>query len=127
MLFPLTALYKEMSEFTGPVCASGQLECQQFAGRPHRCCEARYCEQTATFAREKYGVDLPRTDHPIPFMGPNGCTVPPHLRPLCTLHLCSISWADRSTVLNDAVKTAEYFRLRAKIIEEARTQGKEPL
>jgi hypothetical protein len=60
-------------------------------------------------------------------MGENGCTVAPHLRPVCTLHLCSISYAAKSEIPGDEDKTKEYFQLRNEILEEAKNQGKELL
>ena len=43
-------------------------------------------------ANERWGVELVRTEHiRLPLMGPEGCTVAPHFRPLCTLHTCAIN------------------------------------
>jgi hypothetical protein len=58
-------------------------------------------------------------------MGENGCTVPPHLRPICAMHVCTVSWAPKSHVENDPAKLAEYFGLRKQIEKEARRQRKE--
>src|SRR5207247_10976422 len=86
----LSALYRELAAFTKPICDAG---CEQFAGNQYRCCERKYCELARTFAREKCGVTLIDTGHPsLPFMGKASCVVEPHLRPICTLHACPISY-----------------------------------
>ncbi len=121
----LPILYQQMAEMTAPLCGSGSLECAQFCQKKYRCCEKQYCEATAKFAREKYGVELQPTGNPdLPFMGEHGCTVAPHLRPICTLHVCSISWAAKSSIENDEQKTKAYFDLRDRILAEARREGK---
>src|SRR5258708_2687239 len=124
----LPILYQRMANITAPLCGSGSCECGQFADRQYRCCEKQYCEGTARFAWEKYGIDLQTTGHPeLPFMGEHGCTVAPHLRPICTLHMCWISWAAQSSIEGNEQKTKAYFDLREDILTEARKQGKEPL
>ena len=105
----LVQLYKEMSDLTSPVCAH---ECKA----PHSCCDQMYCEMADAFAREN-GVILERTNHStLFFMSPIGCVVPPHLRPLCTLHLCCINSLGFKP--NDLEFTKKYFKLRAKIEKE---------
>lgn len=42
------------------------------------------------------------------FLGPAGCIVPPHLRPLCTRHTCSMNSLG---TLGDAEQDAKYFQL----------------
>lgn len=65
-----------------------------------------------------YGVELKDTGHPaLPFMGEGGCTVAPHLRPLCSLHVCAYSFPARLQA------NAEYELLRSKIIAESERQG----
>lgn len=72
---------------------------------PYSCCDANHCELAEEYALER-GVVLERTVHPILlFMGPEGCTVSPELRPLCTVYTCDIGalgfhktdpeWTDR--------------------------------
>jgi hypothetical protein len=123
----LPILYQKMADITSPLCASGQGECGQFCSRKSRCCERRYCLATAAFAKEKYGIDLVPTSNPdLPFMGERGCVVAPHLRPVCTLHVCTVSWADKSHIEHDEQKTADYYALRAEILAEAKRQNKGP-
>ncbi len=35
-------------------------------------------------------VNLEETGGALPFLGDNGCVVPPHLRPLCSVHVCEM-------------------------------------
>jgi len=117
---PLQARYREMAAFTKPVCDAG---CEQFRGNPYRCCDRKYCDLARTFAREKYGVTLADTGHPLlPFMGKAGCVVEPHLRPICVLHACPISYGRGLDV--DAMK--RYRSLRDSILTEAAAQDKMP-
>lgn len=50
-------------------------------------CKDNICAHVETVARKK-GVELPRCQHPLRFIGPTGCTVAPHLRETCTIYLC---------------------------------------
>lgn len=109
----LVQLYDEMSALTAPICAAGADEC----GAPFRCCERKYCDTAAENAR-KAGVELTPVNATVPFAGPNGCIVPPHLRPICTLHACTISHAAVSHIEHDPAKTAHYFELRRRIEAE---------
>lgn len=85
---------------------------------------AEHCGIAADYALRYYGVVLEPTGHPtIPFLGPQGCTVPPHLRPICSLHVCSISWAQVSRLIDDQT-TDKYFRLRREILRVMTEQGK---
>lgn len=76
---------------------------------PYRCCTRAQCEATARGALEDFGTDLTalRTDHPeLPFLGPQGCVVAPHMRPICTVHVCDQhlsdnAWSDRYWELRD--------------------------
>lgn len=88
---------------------------------PNRCCAPEYCSITKHYAKDEYGVDLPETGHAtLPYMGESGCTVAPHLRPLCTLHDCSINGTGTS---GDAAFDEKYFRLREKIDAAEFPQG----
>lgn len=103
----LIGLYRRMSEITAPECANS---CRV----PLSCCDLMYCEMTAEFARERYGVVLIPTGHPkLLFMGSDGCVVAPHLRPLCTLHTCAVN--SFGCKPGDERWTAEYFQLRDEI------------
>jgi hypothetical protein len=49
-------------------------------------------------------------------MGPTGCVVPPHLRPICTVHTCEINGV--GVKKGDPKWTEAYFKLRGEIEEE---------
>ena len=111
----LIELYKAMYEHT-------KNECSFSCRVPNSCCEEMYCDIAKKYAKEKYGVDLKPTGHPtIPFMGKDGCTVEPHLRPICTVHTCEIN--EKGYKRNDQKWTDEYFRLR-DLIETHEEQPK---
>lgn len=107
----LEELYREMAAHTAPECAKN-------CTIPHSCCNTGDCEMTERLAWELKGVRLEPTGHTIKFMGPTGCTVPPHLRPLCTLHTCAINsfgfkpgdrpWTEKYFRLRDAIDQAEF-------------------
>lgn len=109
----LADLYQQMSELTNPECAHS---CRV----PRSCCSPEYCELAEDIAEEYWKIDLSqmRTEHPtLPFMGPKGCVVPPHLRPSCTLHTCAVNglgykpgddiWNQRYTELRERIVTIE--------------------
>lgn len=122
----LPILYQKIADLTSSSCQNGTDECAQFAGNKYRCCEKQYCEEARRFAKEKYGIDLQETGNPdLPFMGEHGCSVEPYLRPICAMHVCTVSWAAKSHVEHDDRKFAEYRELRKQIEEESRRQGKE--
>jgi len=114
----LESLYEEMYQLTHDHCG-----CED---RPFRCCSRDYCELAQKFAREFYGLELGGTGHIIPFMGVEGCIVPPHLRPACTIHACCVTYADVSGWSEEPERTARYFVLRQQIIELARLESKLP-
>jgi hypothetical protein len=117
----LPILYQKIADLTAPSCQNGTAECAKFCDRKYRCCEGQYCEQTRRFAKEKYNIDLQDTGHPdLPFMGENGCTVAPHLRPVCAIHVCSYVWMEKEQTAPEG-----YVELREEIIAEAKRQGKE--
>lgn len=104
-------LMQEMADHTAP-------ECAKTCRIPHSCCDAMYCDIAEEWSRMN-GVTLePLTHHPtLKFMGPNGCTVPPHLRPHCTLHTCEIgAWAIKR---GDPEWTQKYYALREQIERES--------
>jgi len=103
----LIKLYKTMYDMTEPEC---RLSCQC----PQTCCSPEYCEYTIEYAKESWGVELQRTDHPkLPLMGPSGCTAAPHLRPNCTLHTCDINGLGYKR--DDPDWTEKYFKVREEI------------
>jgi hypothetical protein len=58
----------------------------------------------------------------IPFMGPTGCVVAPHLRPICTVHTCDINGMGFKRGPGSGPWTKRYFELREQI-EDAMTPG----
>jgi hypothetical protein len=102
----LVKLYQEMADMTQPECAACPV--------PLSCCGPEYCNLAAKYALKDWGVVLQPTGHPrLPFMGPNGCTVAPHLRPLCAVHTCQINALAFKP--GDQEWTDRYFRLRNQI------------
>jgi hypothetical protein len=117
----LPILYQRIAGMTASACRNSTGECGKFTDSQYRCCERQYCEMARKFAKEKYGVDLRETDNPdLPFMGETGCVVPPHLRPVCSLHVCTWSYAPKSSAPEG------YERLRSEILAEATRQCREP-
>jgi hypothetical protein len=106
----LIDLYVEMAKLTQPLCAGeGAGACRA----PHSCCSPEYCEMAMERAVE-IGQPLVPTSHPtLPLMGPNGCIAPPHVRPLCTAHVCCINGFGCNPA--DARWTKRYFALRERI------------
>lgn len=107
----LIPLYQQMSELTAPICAN---KCRN----RFTCCDKVHCEAAAKHAKDKYGVELERGDHPsLPFMGQDGCTVAPHLRPRCTMHTCMVAqigfepyaseWNEKYLTLRAQIETLE--------------------
>src|SRR5690554_1033656 len=104
----LETLYDRMAKLTEPKCRQCRV--------PFSCCD-RYmgCEFAREWAKDRYGIDLEETEHfksgatNLPFMGPDGCTVAAHLRPSCTLHVCSIN--SQGWDSTDPDWTREYFSL----------------
>lgn len=107
----LIRLYAELSTLTEQEC-SGNCE------RPRTCCEEKYCLFAMDFAKANWQIDLAPTWHPaLPLMGDDGCTVAPHLRPICTAHTCEIcahgvkrgdeAWTARYYEIVDAIRTIE--------------------
>ena len=96
---PLIRKYEEMARLTKPVCMTSCPE-------PGGCCAPQYCD-LATLRAKEFGVELPEQDHPrLPYMGAEGCVVPPYLRPLCAMHACE------SHVLTQPEFAKRYLALR---------------
>ena len=51
-------------------------------------------------------------------MGLNGCTIPLHLRPTCTIHACAYNYAPVAN-LNDP-----YWQLRQRILDAESAAGR---
>jgi hypothetical protein len=116
MTTELVVLYEKIAAMTRPLCVSGSDECSKYSSNPHHCCEKKYCDIAAEKIKAA-GIEVTVVGDEIPFLGPKGCVVPPHLRPVCAVHVCSISYADKSHIEHDPVKTQLYFDLRKRISE----------
>jgi hypothetical protein len=82
----LIALYSRLYILTRPKCNT--------CLAPLSCCSLEYCLMAKDIAKER-GVELEETKEirspRLPFMSEGGCVVPPHLRPLCTMHTCKMN------------------------------------
>lgn len=89
--------------------------CKQTCRNIGSCCSPEYCYLTIEIARDEWGTELPKTEHPtLPLLSLTGeCTAPPHMRPLCSLHSCDI--ANLGHFRSDVALTDKYFRLRREI------------
>lgn len=107
----LMKLYEEMSQHTKHRCGS-KAKCR--VSTQNRCCDEFYCRVAKEWAKEKWNVDLEPTGHPeLPFMGKDGCVVPPHMRPICTVHDCQINSYGFDPQQPNWTKI--YFRIRGEI------------
>lgn len=60
---------------------------------------------------------MPTGHDKLAYMGPEGCTVPPYLRPLCTLHTCDVGSYGFKADDPNGEWTDDYFTLRNEIGE----------
>lgn len=74
---------RKLSKITAPLCAT----CPTAGGEPTRCCSRDFCEIADKQAR-LVGHAQDRVNDAVPFLGPNGCVMPPEYRPGCTGFLC---------------------------------------
>lgn len=118
----LKILWQEMADFTRSTCMKPSnpdfLEARKNGDciRPGSCCSPEYCEFALETA-EEMGETLARTTNPtLPLMGPDGCVAPPHVRPMCTLHVCCINSLGFKP--GDPEWTKKYFDLREKLTGE---------
>lgn len=73
-----------------------------------------YCEDALSNAKKAGEVLNPVTFDPaLPLIGPDGCIAPPHLRPICTVHVCCINGLGFNP--QDKDWTKKYFALRDKL------------
>jgi len=104
-------LWAEMAALTEPLCAG---KAPGGCKAPHSCCDPMYCQQAFDIARElKEKLEPTGFNKILPLMGPNGCVAPPHLRPICTVHVCCIQGFGFNP--DDPGWTREYFKLRKKL------------
>ena len=101
-------LCQEMSAHTRP-------ECDKCLA-PYGCCNAIACLEAAAFAKEILGIELKVPDKPVPFLTPTGCSLAPHLRPMCTVYTCSIHSIGHKP--GDDRWNEKYWQLRDAINEE---------
>lgn len=100
-------LYNQIAELTLP-------ECTNSCRLPLSCCSPEYCGYAIDYAKERYNIDLPITNHPtLPLMGEKGCTSPAYLRTSCSLHTCSIN--SIGVKIGDDEFNKKYFFLREQI------------
>ena len=97
------ASFNQLAEATAPKCGS--------CLAAYACCTPQQCEDTAAFALETFGVTFEHQGGRLPFLGEKGCIVPPHLRPICSVHVCE-------THFQDAEFAERYFELRETASEE---------
>lgn len=108
----LVTLCQEMSDHTRIPCSGqGASPCRV----PYSCCDASVCELTIEQAKWDWNTELPRTNHPkYPLMAlEGGCTAPPHMRPLCTVHCCIVQSFGGNP--KDPAWTERYWELRNQI------------
>ena len=99
-------LWKDMYDLT-------YNKCKETCNNLGSCCSEEYCLMAEKFAEEN-GIILEHIKGgKLPFLGPNGCIVPPHLRQLCTLHQCKIQ--SLGFYPNDQKWTTKCFNLREKL------------
>jgi hypothetical protein len=102
-------LWQQMADLT-------MQKCKQKCRILGSCCSPEYCQMASEYAKEK-GITLIETGNKLPFLDvENHCVVPPHLRPLCTLHQCDINGWGFSP--NDPEWTEKYFQLREKLDDD---------
>ena len=103
----LEKLYQEMYELTNPKCG----ECRV----PFSCCDKFTCEMVQEYAAEQ-GQKFERNGTDGMFLDISGkCRIPPHLRPLCTVHVCAIN---SNGCTKDLKWDEKYFDLRNLIMEK---------
>lgn len=103
---------QEMIDSFAAVADHSKQKCGQCIN-PFGCCRPEHCEETKRFALEMFGIELEETGHEsIPFLGPDGCVVAPHLRPLCSVYVCEIhlmadnDWTEKYWILREDASEA---------------------
>jgi hypothetical protein len=99
------ALWREMADMT-------EAKCREHCSDMGCCCSPIYCEMAAK-AMRKAGHEFPLMPFGKTFVVDGKCIVPPHFRPLCSLHQCKISGLGLD--LKDPEWTKRYFELREKL------------
>lgn len=108
----LKQLYQEVYLLTEPLCKACRV--------PQSCCSREYCELALEMSEDNADkqeqatmIGLFDKEKPLPYMRESGCIVPPHLRPLCTLHHCAINGV--GFFPKKPRETGTYFHLREEI------------
>ena len=102
--------YAEIAEFTRPKCLG---ECPE----PGACCRRPYCLLAGARAAE-FGMNPATQAHAeLPFMGADGCVLPPYLRPLCAVHVCEVH------LLGESSYAKAYFAMREEVCALEETFG----
>jgi hypothetical protein len=109
-------LWQEMADLTFAKC---QEHCHDLGS----CCSEGDCESAKNYARQQGEMLLPVLDSNIPFLKDGKCTVPPHLRPCCSLHQCKI--ASLGFDIKDPAWTKKYFELREQLNKMAEKREKD--
>lgn len=104
------AMWAEMAEMT-------LAKCRESCHNLGSCCDSMYCEMAAEIM-QKQGVKPPVTpgkwrDGSQSFLVDGKCVIPPHFRPLCSLHQCKI--ASLGFDPKDPAWTKKYFDLRERL------------
>lgn len=109
-------LMQAMADLTAPACAGhGPGACKA----PRSCCSAEYCDLAQDIASAHGVLLVPElgwatTPKQLKFMSATGCTVPPHWRPMCTLHTCAMNGLG---TFGDKALDAKYFALRDQCMQ----------
>jgi len=96
----LKVLYKEMFNLTQEKCST----CDTVT-----CCSEYQCLLTKEITKKTLGIDLE-----LPFLVNNKCRLEPHLRQMCTLHICEkhymfdIDFNERYFLLRDKISLLEF-------------------
>lgn len=102
----LKVLYQKMYELTHAKCVACCPEQLKWS-----CCSPEYGDFAMAEAKKRGEVlVLTGLNHPkCALLGENGCVAPPHLRQMCTLHVCE------KLLMTDLKFYKQYFKVRDKI------------
>lgn len=102
-------LAQEMADHTRPRCG-GKTCYPSGVSQKNNCCEKIYCDIAEEYAT-MHSVEVPKPGPvDLPYMGAEGCVMPPHLRLVCTVHDCQINSLGLDPT--DPEWTEKYFDLR---------------
>lgn len=107
----LKELFQQMYELTNPLCGKCPV--------PYSCCDTKYCDIATKYAKDVYNIDLTifDTGNKVKYLDKEkGCLIPPHLRPMCTLHVCDVNAF--GYIRKEPELTDKYYALRNEICKE---------